>query len=237
MNGVVTIYPDSVSLARGAADWLLGLAHAAIAARGRFTIALSGGSTPQALFTELATRDVPPAIDYFWSDERCVPPDAPESNFRLAHDALLAPLGVDAARIHRMRGELEPRAAADEYESLLRRVFPGQAWPRFDLVLLGLGDDGHIASLFPDTAALAERERWAVANYVPKLDAWRLTLTLPAINSAAHVAFLVTGAAKAAVLRAALAGASALPAAHILPSDGELLWLVDATASSRLNPA
>jgi 6-phosphogluconolactonase len=234
MNGTVTIYPDSASLARGAAAWLRVAAQAAIADHGRCTIALSGGSTPRALFTVLAAQGMPPDVDYFWSDERCVPPDAAESNYRMAREALLDPVGVDVARIHRLRGELVPDAAADAYETELRARFPGMPWPRFDVVLLGLGEDGHAASLFPGTAALDATERWVIATHVPRLDAWRLTLTLPAINHAARVALLVSGSAKADILRAVLDGQADLPAARVAPEAGDLLWLVDAAAAAAL---
>lgn len=233
-------YADPAQVAAAAAAQFVALAHDAVAARGTFAVALSGGSTPKALYTLLAvepyaTQVAWEAVHLFWGDERMVPPDHPQSNYRLACETLINHVPLPDANIHRMPGEARPAAAALAYEQLLRAFFGEQ--PRFDLVLLGMGEDGHTASLFPGTAALAEEARWVVANHVPQLDTWRLTLTLPAINAAAHVTFLVTGASKAAPLAVVLNGGTEgkrLPAGCVAPSDGHLFWLLDEAAASAL---
>jgi 6-phosphogluconolactonase len=178
-------------------------------------------------------------INFFWGDERHVPPDHAESNYRMTHEALLAKAPVRAANIHRIKGEyLDPQSAAAEYEGVLRKSFglSSTELPRFDLVLLGLGPDGHTASLFPGTAALAERERLVVANWVEKFNAFRITMTLPVLNNAASVIFLVSGEGKATVLREVLEGGrDRFPSQLIRPADGTLLWLVDAAAAALLS--
>lgn len=221
-------------------------ARRAVAARGRFAVALSGGSTPRALFQRLAEpprRDEIPwaRVEVFWADERCVPPDHPDSNYGMARAALLDPIGVPAERVHRVPGEApDPAAAAAACEAEIARALggtPGGPPPVLDLVLLGMGADGHTASLFPGTAALAERRRWVMANFVPRLAAHRITLTYPILNRAAHVLFLVAGADKAEVLREALEGPpepERLPAQGVRPDAGELVWLVDRAAARRL---
>jgi len=174
-------------------------------------------------------------VHVFWGDERCVPPEHPESNYRLAREALLDHVPLPLANIHRIHTEREPAQAAADYERTLRRFFgPGNA-PRFDLVLLGLGTDGHTASLFPGTPAVQEHERWVVAHYVPSLAAWRVTLTPAVLNAADQVTFLVAGAEKAGVLDRVLNGPcqpDVLPAQVVRPAGGSLLWLVDAAAQS-----
>ncbi len=234
-------YPDATSLARAAAEHFVTLAAEAIAARGRFAVALSGGSTPYATYTLLASDDFAARVDWprvhvFWGDERCVPPDHPESNFRLAEEALLSRVPIPPGNLHRVRGELEPEVAAQAYAAELRTFF-GAPWPRFDLVLLGMGDDGHTASLFPGLAALHETARSVVAVTAHYQDrpAHRVTLTTPAINAARQVLFLVTGATKAETLRAVLEGPEGLyPAQRIRPISGHLTWLMDAAAASKL---
>jgi 6-phosphogluconolactonase len=177
-----------------------------------------------------------PGVHLFWGDERCVPPDHPESNYRMVHEALLSKISIPPANIHRMEGEREPQQAASEYEDELRRFFQlksGQA-PQFDLILLGLGEDGHTASLFSGSTALNDRERLVTTTYVERLKAHRLTLTLPVINAAAQVTFLVAGQSKASVVKEILAKGFApenYPAARVLPADGRLTWLVTADAA------
>lgn len=242
MMSDVRIFPEGPALAQAAADLIVAQAVAAIAARGRFVIGLSGGSTPRALFTVLSAPPYVGRIDWrhtyvIWGDERCVPPDHPQSNYRMARDTLLDHVPLPASQVLRMEGELDPVQAATRYEAKLRDLFPGAPWPSADVMLLGLGDDGHTASLFPGTAALAERDRWVAANFVPQLDTWRLTLTIPAINAAQQVMFLVAGASKAPTLRAVLRGyhqPETWPAQAIQPSSGALIWLVDAAAAARL---
>ncbi len=240
------VFADSAALARRAADYVVRIADDAIAARGQFTIGLPGGSTPRALFGRLASPAWASRVDWtrvhvFWGDERCVPPDHTESNFRLARETLLNRVPLPPPHVHRIVGELPPADAARRYEAELRAFFaaadPATPQPRFDLLLLGMGSDGHTASLFPGTAALHETTRWALENYVPRLDSWRITLTVPAINAAAHVLFLVSGAAKAETLRAVLHGPrqpEVYPAQLIQPQQGRLIWLVDRAAATRL---
>jgi 6-phosphogluconolactonase len=241
----VRVYADAATLATAAADLFAETASAAVAAHGRFCVALSGGATPQALYQLLAAPPHRDRIDWprtfvFWGDERCVPPDHPDSNYGMTRAALLAHVPVPQAQVFRMEGEAaDTAAAAARYEQNLRQVFalaPGE-WPRLDLVLLGLGRDGHTASLFPHTAALGVTDRLVVANRVDTLDVTRITLTAPTINHAARVVFLVAGPDKAEPLAAVLDGPRRpddLPAQLIAPVDGELLWLVDRAAAARL---
>ena len=209
-----------------------------------FTVALAGGSTPRGLYTRLADdaalrTSIPwTATDFFWSDERNVPPGHAQSNYRMAHEALLAKVGVPPARVHRIRGEQDAHAAAAAYEQEVRSFFEvPEGIPRFDLMLLGLGADGHTASLFPDSAALTEDTRLVSPNWVATLDAYRLTMTLPLINAARRVVFLVTGSDKADAVRRVLepdAGSPTLPAQLVRPVDGQLIWLLDRDAASLL---
>lgn len=240
----IRVYDDQNSLMQAAAAYATECYNAAISDHGYFAVALSGGSTPRALFELLAVPENAQHIGWskvhvFWGDERTVPPDHPDSNYRMAKEALLDFVALPASNVHRISGELEPAQAAAEYEQTLRSFFAKRAGKtRFDLILLGMGDDGHTASLFPDTEALNETERLVVANHVPKLDTWRITLTAPIINAAAHVAFLVAGAGKAAVLKRVLKGPRQphkLPSQLIQPVDGELVWLLDKAAASELD--
>lgn len=238
----VLIFPDDDALAREAGDRIIALSGEAIDDHGRFSIALSGGSTPRRLFALLASEPYASRIEWahvhiFWGDERCVPPDDSESNYRMAREALLDHVPLPPENIRRIKGERDPAQAAEEYEHLLRMFFAGSALPRFDLLLQGMGADGHTASLFPGTQALHIASRWVAANYVPKLDSWRITLTAPAINAGAHIMFLVAGASKTAALRAVLRGPhqpEIYPSQLITPYDGDLLWLVDQAAADQL---
>jgi 6-phosphogluconolactonase len=228
---------DATELAATAAQRVVAASQAAIAERGRFALVLAGGDTPRMLYERLAAAPEG-AIDWarttlFFGDERAVPPDHPESNYRMARESLLAPSAIPAEQVHRIMGEAAPQAAAAQYEAVLREQFTGD-WPDFDLVLLGLGDDGHTASLFPGTAALDVTDRWVTANHVPALDAWRITLTLPALNQARELLFLVSGAGKAAALAAVLAPGSDLPAARVQPVQGRVTWCIDADAARHL---
>ena len=236
----IRTYPDAASLARAAAEHFITLAAEAIATRGRFAVALSGGSTPRATYALLASEEFAARVDWprvhvFWGDERCVPPDHPDSNYRMAREALLDKIPIPTENVHRIRGELSPDQAAVAYHEKLEAVLGANG--RFDLILLGMGADGHTASLFPGTAALHEQTCWVVAHYVDKLSMWRVTLTPVAINAAAHVTFIVSGAGKAERLREVLAGPyqpDVLPAQIVRPADGHLLWLVDAAAAVHL---
>lgn len=203
-----------------AAPLIIKSAENAIAERGRFFLALSGGSTPKAVYGKLA--ELAPDTSRWvvtFGDERCVPPDDSQSNFRMAHEAWL---GKSEATVLRMKGELEPAAAALDYEQQLA-AFPDF---RHDLVLLGMGDDGHTASLFPGTAALQETQRRVVENYVPKLGVWRITFTFPFINAARKIVFLVNGRAKQPLVETVLRGGTDYPSERIAPIDGELVWLL-----------
>jgi 6-phosphogluconolactonase len=229
---------------RSAAERVIRAASAAIGAQGRFNWGLSGGSTPAALYRLLASPGYVERVDwsrvhYFWSDERCVPPDHAESNFRMAREALLDAVAPPSSHIPRLRGELPPRAAAQRYEAELARCFgvePGAGFPTFDLLLLGMGADGHTASLFPDSPALAERRRWVVENEVAALGTTRLTFTLPLINAARSVLFLVAGGDKAERLEQVVGERAKppLPAQRVRPGGMAPDWLVDAEAGSRL---
>lgn len=213
--------------------------RAAVAQRARFTVALSGGKTPRGMLETLAAQRLDwSAVHLFWSDERCVPPDDAASNFGMAREALLARVDVPPANIHRMRGELPPADGATDYEAQLRTFFGGA--PAFDLIYLGLGPDGHTASLFPGTAALDIADRACVANRVdgPVASPWRLTLTYPAINAGRSVTFLVEGSEKASILAAVLRGKQDVrryPAQGIAPVRGDLLWLADEAAAGGLD--
>lgn len=219
-------FPDAEALAAGAAALIFTLADRAIRSRWQFNLALSGGSTPARLFTRLtqpAGHAIWRSTHVYWSDERCVPPDHPQSNFRLAQETLLSQVPIPPGNIHRIPGELSPEDAACQYREQLAPV------ERFDLILLGLGEDGHTASLFPGSPALRVRRKSAVAVHVPQLDSWRVTLTYPVLNRARNILFLVSGAAKADVLHRVLSGAD-LPAAHVHPRLGRLFWFVDEEA-------
>jgi len=236
----IIICRDVEALSRRAAEQFISLARAAMAAHGNFTVALSGGSTPKALYSLLATEEFSAQLDWrrihlFFGDERCVAPDHAESNYRMVHESLLAKIAIPGANVHRLRGEDPPPLAAQAYEAELRRHFGAAALPRFDLALLGLGEDGHTASLFPGSLALNEVAGWVAAAYVEKLSAHRLTLTFPLFNNVAQVSFLVAGASKAGVLAAILQDSTAdYPAARIKPNAGGLTWFVDHAAAEQL---
>lgn len=239
-NRKTIICRDSAELSRKAAEQFTALARQAIAARGRFSVALSGGSTPKALYSLLATGEFSEQlawrhIHFFWGDERCVPPDHAESNFHMVQESLLSKIAMPSENVHRMIGEIEPAIAASAYETELRRFFPSsqQKLPRFDLILLGLGEDGHTASLFPGSLALNETEHWVATPYVEKLNAHRLTLTLPAINHARDIFFLVAGQNKASVVQDLFADEKCNhPAASIKPVKGRLTWFFTQDAVS-----
>lgn len=219
------------------------LSAESIAERGRFTIALAGGSTPAALYALLASPPLCTEIDWsrwhvFWGDERCVPPDHPDSNYGMAKRTLLDQVPIPPSQVHHMAGEAPPSEAADAYAATFAEALaPGG---RLDLALLGIGDDGHTASLFPNTAALLETERTVAANWVPHLNAHRITLTLPALNRARRAAVLATGADKADAVRRALAPRAddaTPPIALVTPKDGPAVWYLTETAASKLpNP-
>jgi 6-phosphogluconolactonase len=240
------VEPDPAALARRAAQYLVEMAGEAVADRGGARIAISGGSTPRAAFELLADPRQPwlsrmpwERLDLYWVDERAVPPDHPDSNYRMTREALLDRVQLRPEQIHRIEAELDPEAAAARYEAELRSGFRlGTAeLPRFDLVALGMGADGHTASLFPHTQAIHEMSRLATANFVPQKDAWRITLTWPVINRASSVFFLISGADKASVLSEVLTGPrdpERLPSQLIWPSSGILTVILDKAAASLL---
>ncbi len=239
----VEVFPDRTALADAAARIIVEAARDAVAARGRFLVALSGGETPRETYARLAGepwRDAMPWAQtfVFFGDERCVPPDHPESNFRTAQDALLGKVPVPPAQIFRMRAEIDDtEAAAAEYARTLATVAGTRRGeiPRFDLILLGMGLDGHTGSLFPGSPVLKEVFRTvaavhAAAAAIPH----RLTLTFPVINAASQVIFLVSGSEKAKVVKAALSEGATLPASLVAPTEGRLVWMLDRDAASRL---
>lgn len=243
--GTVRVLPDAAALFLAAARRVVELGQAAIAARGAFHLALAGGSTPAGLYRLLATPAFAGQMDWhrshiYFGDERAVPPDHADSNYRMARDTLLAPLAISEAQVHRIPTEHPPAEAAAAYSRCLRQHLPPEG---FDLLLLGMGADGHIASLFPGSAALDQRNKpAAVATHEPKLAAaggvdWRITLTLPTLNQARHTLLLVSGAPKADVVRHVLrrvAGAAPLPVQMLHPA-GTLEWLLDREAARHLD--
>lgn len=243
------VVADEATLAQEAVKCVVAIAEEAVARCGRFTVALAGGSTPRLFYSLLAAEPYCTRLPWrethlFWGDERAVPPEHPDSNFGMAKATLLSHVPVPANQVHRMQAErADLDAAASEYEAEIARTLaaqPPDEPPAFDLILLGLGTDGHTASLFPYTQALRERTRWAVANYIPALKANRLTLTTPILNQAATVLFLVSGIEKATALQAVLEGPpdpERLPAQLIRPVAGRVVWLVDQAAASSLGMA
>jgi 6-phosphogluconolactonase len=242
------ILPGSEALARAMAEQLLAAAQEAVAARGVARIAISGGNTPKRTFEMLADPaatefSVFPwdKTDLFWVDERCVPPDDKDSNYRMTKLALLEKVPLAADHVFRIEGELDPELAAARYESAIRNRFrlEGAELPTFDLVALGMGPDGHTASLFPHTAGIHELTRIAIANHVPQKETWRVTLTSPVINQGRKVVFLIGGTDKAEVLSSVLGKAydpETWPSQVIQPKSGQLLMLLDQAAAAKLPP-
>jgi 6-phosphogluconolactonase len=238
---MIWLYDDYASLSNAAAGIFVQQARQAAQSKGWFSVALAGGHTPQRTYQLLAQppySDRTPwrQIHIFWGDERCVPPDDPRSNARMAHQALLDQVPIPPSQIHPIPCTLPPQVAAERYEGILQAFFGDQP-PRFDLIFLGLGENGHTASLFPGTPMLEEQERWVAAVHIARQSMHRVTLTAPLINQAVMVAFLVSGVSKAAVLREVLEGPTdphRLPAQLIQVANGELHWLVDREAASLL---
>jgi len=233
-------YKDSETLADAAAKIFLDSARTAVEKTDRFVVVLAGGSTPRGLYRRLTEPPYRASVPwdktcFVFGDERCVSPDDEQSNYRMARETLFDPLEIPQQHVVRMKGEQKPVEAALRYEVRLDDVFLCHPKKRFDLLLLGIGTDGHTASLFPGTAALEERQRWVVASHVPHLDAWRLTLTLPALNSAKHVMFLAEGEAKARVIAEAFAGvehSDPYPCERVVPAHGRRDVLIDKAAAS-----
>ena len=240
------VWPTPAEVAAAAAEVFASAAASAAKSRGITRIAISGGTTPKAMLALLADRSQPyfervpwDKLHLFWVDERTVPPDHKDSNYGMTRAAMLDHVPLPAAQIFRIEGELEPEVAASRYEAAIRTDFrlEGAETPTFDLVLLGMGDDGHTASLFPHTDAIHELGRIAVANHVEKMDTWRVTLTWPVINHAREVVFLIEGAGKRDILREVLLGAydpETKPSQLIRPASGKLTFLLDAAAAAAL---
>lgn len=245
---VISFY-DSGALYDAAAERFVALAAAAIREHGIFSVALSGGSTPLGLYERLAQKDFRSRVMWknvfvFWGDERCVPPDHAESNYRAAFDSLLVHVPIPASNVFRMHGEVDPAEAALEYEQILRSHFNTPngaprftANARFDLIYLGVGNDGHTASLFPDGDTVELTREWVAASYSESTTNWRVTFTLPLINAAANVQFLVAGREKHDILARIFADqdvdgktGATLPAARVRPIEGNLEWFVDDAA-------
>lgn len=240
----VEIFPAPMQMSEAAAKQFTASAAEAVSARGRFTAALSGGKTPVAIYAFLAQApfisQIPWAhVHLFWGDERCVPPDHADSNYRLVRELLLDYVPIPAANVHRMPAEMDPVEAAARYEGQLRVFFApyGNGFPVFDCILLGLGEDGHTASLFPGTRVIRESARWVLGHYVDAQKGWRITLTPPVINAARTVVFIAAGSGKAAVVKEILEGPlrpDALPAQIVRPAGGNLVWMLDREAAALL---
>jgi 6-phosphogluconolactonase len=230
----IQVYTDATKLANAAAQYFWQCSAEAIESRGRFNVVFSGGSTPKAMYQILGCIPWIEQIDWerthiFWGDERDVNPDDPESNYGMAREALLLHVPIPDKNIHRIFSELGAHGAASSYERTLRLYFENE-FPRFDLVFLGMGTDGHTASLFPLTDALQETTRWVIPNFLKQKNTWRITLTAPAINAARHIVFLVSGENKMERLRQVLQGPyqpELLPSQLIKPQHGTLIWMLD----------
>ena len=242
----IEVLANAADLFHAAAEEFVQVARAAIGAQGRFTVALSGGSTPKALYSLLAANYaefVWNRVFLFFGDERHVPPTDADSNYRMVNESLLTKIAIPAENVFRVPAENpDAAAAASDYETQLRRFFelrpedrPGE-FPRFDLILLGMGSDGHTASLFPDSAALDEQSRLVVANWVAKFNTHRITFTFPVLNRAAEVVFMASGADKANMLHQVLEAKNTppLPSQRVQPADGKLLWMLDEAAAAKL---
>ena len=241
---MIESFPTPERLADAVARHIVARAADAISATGRFTLALAGGSTPRDAYALLATDSFAHRVEWarvhvLWGDERCVPPDNSRSNYRMAKEALLDRVPIPAHQVHRIRGEDDPETVAAEYERELRALLCQGSLESLDLVLLGLGEDGHTASLFPGQAAAHETARWVVAVPAPDATMWRITLTPAVLNAARNVTFVVSGASKAVRLQQVLQGPftpDVLSAQAIRPLQGRLTWMVDEAAAGRLRP-
>jgi 6-phosphogluconolactonase len=238
----VRILPDLEALSREAGALLVELANDSIASKGRFVVALSGGVTPRRMYSLLGGTPFRDQVDwghvhFFWTDERCVPEGDEASNFKRADDLFLSKVLVPKENIHRMKGEEEPAKAAEDYEREIREFFGKPGYPNFDLVLLGLGEDGHTASLFPESESLHEKRKLVIPIYLKRPSLNRITLSLPVLNSAKDVLFLVAGESKVPIIRKVLGEGGhkeSYPAGLIQPVNGKVTWLIDQEAASKL---
>jgi len=238
----VLVFDTPEQLAMAAAERFVDYAKEAISDHGQYSVALAGGNTPRRVYELLATEDFKsriewPSVHLFFGDERCVPPDDPASNYRMICAAMISKIPIPSANVHRIVGEGDADANAQAYERELKTFFAGVSWPRFDLVLLGMGEDGHTASLFPGAGALNEKTRWVIKTRMEQSNQDRITLTLPVFNHAAHAIFMVSGIDKAKRLAEVLRDGTSprrLPAQAVQPIDGSLEWLVDRAAASLL---
>lgn len=244
VRGTVQVYADAEAASRAGAQGFAESARAAVAAGGRFSVALSGGETPQPMYRMLAEEPLRSRIPWegvhlFWGDERCVPPAHPRSNFGMANRSFVSRVPIPRENVHRMEGEIPPERAAERYARELRAFF-GPGVPRFDLLHLGLGPDAHTASLFPFDPLLRERERTVAVALLRERGEYRITFTLPVLKAARRVEFLIVGADKAEVVRAVVQGPLdpfRLPAQNVRPESGELVWMLDRGAAGRLDDA
>jgi 6-phosphogluconolactonase len=238
----IQVLPDLEAMSHKAAEMFVRLSTTCVASRGKFSAAISGGSTPRKLYSLLGSAEYSPQVDwqrvhFFWVDERCVPKEHEESNFMTAFDRLLSKISIPGENVHRIKGEEDPDKAARNYEEEVRRFFGMSGLPMFDLVILGMGEDGHTASLFPGSNLLNERIRLAAPVYLEKPNWNRITLTLPVLNNATQILFLVAGHSKADVVYEVLGNGrkkERYPAGLIRPVHGSLTWLIDQEAARRL---
>src|SRR5947208_1816716 len=239
----IAIYPDTNILSHEAAQYIVQVAQESIVTHGRFTLALSGGNTPKKLYGLLSEEPYVGQIDWnlveiFWSDERCVPPESEDSNYHMAQEVLLSKVPIPASQIHRVPAEEADRDAASlKYTQEMQRVFGTSSIPNFDLIQLGMGPEGHTASLFPHQPSLHEQQRLVIPVSVPKPPPPRLTFTPPILNAARHVLFLVTGSEKADAVQAVLEGPyqpDEYPAQIVRPTNGEVTWMLDTAAAGKL---
>jgi 6-phosphogluconolactonase len=241
-NWRVEVLSDLEALSHRAASIFVSTSRNSIATKKRFAVAISGGSTPRRLYALLGSEVYRDQVDwqrvhFFWADERCVPKEDEASNFRIAFDTLLSKVALPDKNIHRIKGEEAPDQAAMDYEEEIRRFFGGSGWPGFDLILLGVGEEGHTASLFPGSKSLEETARLAVPVYLEKPGKNRITLSLPVLNHANQILFLVAGLSKADVLSEILGEKEKrklLPAGLINPLRGSMIWLIDREAAGKL---
>ncbi len=243
MSSIIKILPDEETLIRQSADEVTGLINQTLAEKDICTFVLSGGSTPKALYSKLASAPYRKTVRWekvhlFWGDERCVPPDHQDSNYRMVKESLLDHIDLPPENIHRISGEKPPDVAAQEYEQEVRKYVSGACGiPRFDITLSGIGDDGHTASLFPGTPVLKEQKKLVASVYVPGLKSWRITLTFPVINNSKVILFLVKGSSKARIMSQVLNGNSSgnrYPVQKINPTDGKKIWFLDKKAAAML---